>query len=329
MKSWFSRFQLAALAAALVAVALPLRAQQSSAESTSPQLLPSPAAQIKSFEPAADQQYLLGAGDEISIDVTGRAELSGKHIIGPDGRITMPVAGDVKIADLTREQASAAITKSLSRYYSQASATVAVETYTGNRILVLGDVQHPGLLLFDSTPTLLEAITRSGMVPEKENALGVPERVAIYRGNDKVVWVQLREMLEHGSALADVRLMRGDIVYVPSQSEQTVSVLGLVQHPGAVPLLTSSTLADIIAQAGGLAEAAGSSPNIQIIDPASGKTTHVSFKSIISPTGALEVKLRPGDIIYVPASGFYKTTYVIERLNPLTTMVTLSALALH
>lgn len=56
-------------------------------------LQPSPAAQLKALEPSAEEPYTLGGGDELSLECAGRAELSGKHVVGPDGRITLPVAG--------------------------------------------------------------------------------------------------------------------------------------------------------------------------------------------------------------------------------------------
>jgi polysaccharide export outer membrane protein len=115
---------------------------------------------MKDFEPSENEEYTLGPGDEVTVDVPGRPELTGAHTIGPDGRISMPVAGVVAIGGLTRDQAGAALTQSLSAYYASISATVAVQKYAGNRVLVLGNVEHPGIVLFDGTPTLLEALSR-------------------------------------------------------------------------------------------------------------------------------------------------------------------------
>ena len=85
-------------------------------------------------------------------------------------------------------------------------------------------------------------------------------------------------MMESGNALADLRLRRDDVVYVPSTTERFISVLGEVQHPGAIPLAFNSTLASILAQAGGITDQAGNNPHIQIVDPATGTSRVLSLK---------------------------------------------------
>ena len=130
---------------------------------------------------------------------------------------------------------------------------------------------------------------------------GIPERCAIYRGNDQVVWVDLRAMLQSGNSMADLRLRRNDVVFVPAQQEVFVSVLGDVGHPGAIPLTPESTLTSVLAQSGGPSE--GASNNIQVIQPSTGKTTTISFKSLLTVRGADEVQLHAGDVVFVPYSG--------------------------
>jgi polysaccharide biosynthesis/export protein len=124
--------------------------------------------------------------------------------------------------------------------------------------------------------------------------------------------------------LADLRLRRDDVVYVPSLSERFVSVLGEVQHPGALPLAHNSTIASLLAQAGGLNDHAGNNAHIQIVNPASGTSRVLTFKQILDPSKSLEVTLHPGDIIFVPKSGFYRGTYILERFSPLVTVASMA-----
>ena len=282
------------------------------------QLKLSPLKALEKFEPAADEQYELGPGDEISLDFPGRPELSGKRTVGPDGRITLSLVGPINVADKTRLDVAKMAVTALSAYYQDLTVTVNVEKYGSNRIVVIGSVAHPGVLYFDSTPTLLDVIARSGLMstPGATAARdGIPERCAIYRGNDKVLWIDLRMLLQSGNSLADLRLRRNDIVFVPSQQEVFVSVLGSVAHPGAIALTPQSTLISVLAQAGGLAEGAASS-KIQIIQPSTGKISTVSFKSLLTVKGTDEVSLHAGDVVYVPTTAFFKTTYVIQRVTP-------------
>jgi polysaccharide export outer membrane protein len=331
------------LAAKLLFVGLPLglatnsvlgQATVTSASQVStPQLKPGPTKVLRDFEPAANEEYTLGPGDEISLDFPGRPELSGKRVVGPDGRITLSLVGPLTVADKNREEVAKLVVDALSPYYKELSVTVNVEKYGSNRVVVIGSVQRPGVLYFDSTPTLLDVIARSGLLATAgsgpstgaSNHDGIPSRCAIYRGNDQVVWVDLRQMLQSGNSMADLRLRRNDIVYVPAQQEVFVSVLGSVTHAGAIPLTPESTLASVLAQAGGLAE--GAAANIQVIQPSIGRTLTIPFKSLLTLTGTDEVKLQPGDVIYIPKSGFYKSTYVIQRLSSIASLGTLVAIA--
>jgi len=288
-----------------------------------PQLQANPMDTLRKFEPAPDEEYRLGKGDEISIDFAGHPELSAKLVIGPDGRITLPLAGDLVLAGQTRTESGRIITDALSRYYSNLSVQVTVTKYTANKVLVLGAVEHPGVVTFDGVPTLLEALSRSGLETGPNKAAQIPERCAIYRGQDAVVWVNLKMLVDSGNAMADLRLRRDDVVYVPNGGERFVSVLGQVQHPGAVPLLGNSTLVSILANAGGFTEAAGNKPHIQIVDPVTGTSRVISMNDLLNPDKSLEITPKPGEIIFVPQSKFFRATYAVERLSP---MITAAAL---
>jgi polysaccharide export outer membrane protein len=292
-----------------------------------PQLKPNPLEALRSFEPAADEEYRLGRGDEIGVDFAGRPELAAKLVIGPDGRISLPLAGEVMLAGKTRAEAAQALQAALAGYYSNLAVQVSVTKYTANRILLLGAVDKPGVLTFDGTPTLLEALTRGGMDTGPNKTAQIPERCAIYRGQEQVVWVELKELLESGNTMADMRLRRDDVVFVPSMAERFVSVLGEVQKPGPVQLSNTSTLASVLASAGGFTGKAGNKPHIQIVDPAAGTSRVLSFNDVLNPAKTLEITLKPGEIVFVPQSGFYKATYVIERLTPLITTGTFALLA--
>jgi polysaccharide export outer membrane protein len=320
-------------------------AQQSGAQQTAtpaPELKQNPLMALRDFEGPVQDDYELGRGDEISIDFSGRPELNSKRTVGPDGRITIAPAGSILVADKTREQAAQAIANAMSSYYSWLSVTVGVDRYTSNRVLVLGAVDHPGVIKFDQAPTLLEVLTQGGglgMGGTSNSGAGgttglarivpvTPERCAIYRGSDKVMWVELKGLLDSGSSLANLRLRRDDVVYVPSPAERYVSIMGQVSHPGAFQLENSSTLPKLLAEAGGLTALAGRSPDIQIIQVSTGITKVVPFKALLMPS-PIDLTLKSGDIIYIPESGFNRFSYGLEKLSPLVTMFTAAAFFSH
>lgn len=304
--------------------------QASAQQPPEPTLKSNPLEALREFEPAADEEYRLGKGDEITVDFAGRPDMQAKLVIGPDGRITLPLAGDIALDGLTRGEANKAIETALAKYYANLSAQVTVTKYTANRILVLGDVTNPGMVTFDGTPTLLEALTRSGLETGPDKALKttqIPERCEIYRGQNQVIWVELKKLMNSGNALADLRLRRDDVVYVPYAAERYVSVLGQVQKPGAVLLSDNSTLASILANAGGFTVQAGNRPHILIVDPSNGTKREVSMKDILNPAKSLEVSLHPGEIVFVQETGFSRFAYVLQAINPIITTASFAALA--
>ena len=142
-----------------------------------------------------------------------------------------------------------------------------------------------------------------------------------------MIWVELKKLMNSGNGLADMRLRRDDVVYVPYADERYVSVLGQVQKPGAVILTDNSTLASVLANAGGFTIQAGNRPHIQIVDPASGTSREVSMKDILNPAKTTEVTLRPGEIVFVQQSGFARFAYALQAINPIITSASFAALA--
>jgi len=343
MKSGFSFTQLACTALALGLSAASLTAQEPAVPSGSmtnapqanePTLTLRNQKALESFEPPANEEYTLGAGDEITLDFPGQAELAGKHIIGPDGMITLNLAGPVHVADLTRAAAQKAILDALSKYYTDLSVTVSIDKYSANRVRVIGYVQHPGEIPFEGTPTLLDAIGRAGLISPTVTANGVssnvgpgiPETCTIFRGNSTSVQVDLRTMLMSGNALADMRLRRNDIVYVPQPKELFVSVMGQVAKPGTIPLTPESTLTTILAEAGCCATGGGFNPKIHILQPSTGKDISIEYNKVMTLAGQKEYTLHSGDVIIVPTSGFNKVTDVMQKISPVATMVSIAAL---
>jgi polysaccharide export outer membrane protein len=106
--------------------------------------------------------------------------------------------------------------------------------------------------------------------------------------------------------------------------------MGQVQHPGQVVLKHDSTLASVLGETGGLSDAAGSNPELEIVHHSKGdRTQYVRFNDLLKPNGGMEISLYPGDIIYAPKSGISKVGFVMQQLAPFLTMGSFAALAAH
>lgn len=279
---------------------------------------------VREFSAPPVESYTLFPGDEISLDAWAHPEVSGKHVIGPDGKITLPVAGPFMLSGLTREDAQNAIATALSPFYSNVSVSLRVDRYSSWHIYVLGRVSAPGALQFDSQPNLIQVLTRAGSLPI--GGIGADKaglvRCAIFRGNDRIVWIDLKELLSRGNLALNIRLARNDLVYLPDADDQLVYVLGQVAHPGALRLTSEMSMLDAYSLTGGSTEDA--QQHIVLIRPGTGKQIDIPLKQILAGKRETNYSLEEGDIVYVPKSGVAKFGYLMQKANPFASFAVLS-----
>jgi polysaccharide export outer membrane protein len=290
---------------------------------------------MRQFQASSEGEYTLGPGDEIELQVPTHTELQGHHILGPDGKISLPIVGAIALGGQTREHAAETITTAFAQYYKDVPVAIQVTKYGSNRIIVVGRVASPGPIFFETAPTLLEALAKSGAYNSRTPGVATPgaiptlSRCAVYRGSDEVLWVDLKKLFSSGTSAVDLTLRRGDIVYVPDDQEEQVSVLGQVRRPGAVALSADMRLVDVITLAGGLSDDAAGN-KIRVLRPSTGLTREVAFQDMITAHGSkdtADLSLQNGDVIYVPQNGISKLGYVLEKINPMGTLLMFGAIA--
>lgn len=274
---------------------------------------------LAEFEAPADEVYRISEGDKLSILVWGRPELSGKKIVGPDGRLSLPLAGSVSVALQTRDEVVSTLEKSLEKFYVHPSVSLEVDEYVGNRIVLLGRVESPGIIRFDGPPTLVEALSKAGALPVLDKKATLT-RCAVVRGRDRILWVDLKALLSAGQLAFNIRLRQGDLVYIPDSDDTLVYVLGEVQRPSAYRLTPDMSLLDALAEAGGPTKDAAPS-KMQLIRANGGVKLDIPFSTLLDPTAGRNVGLEEGDIIWVPRSGMAKVGYVFQQISPFANLV--------
>jgi polysaccharide export outer membrane protein len=284
---------------------------------------------LQQFEGEANPRYTLGPGDKVTVTVWAHPEISGPRVVGPDGNIQLPFVGSIKFADLTTDEAGDKVTSILSDYYIKPVATVTVDSYSGNNVTVLGHVDKPGVLHFDAPPTLLEALAGAGSENGKAGpatttiASSTPTRCAVFRGRNRVVWINLKPLLNGDDPALNIRLQRNDLVYVPD-SDEMVYVMGQVKTPGAYPIGANTSVLSALAQAGGVDDN-GQPSQIVLARPSQHVQRIINFKDFVQANNSSDYALEAGDIIYVPKSGIAKVGYVLQQLNPISTTLLFGA----
>jgi len=162
------------------------------------------------------EEYVLQAGDVISINIVEHPEFSGRHKIRPDGRINYPVIGELDVASLTCAQLVKIMQGKLSSYVNNPVASVSIESYYANKIFAIGDIARPGEYQIYEPIDILKAIAK------------------IIRGDGTIISVNLRDLWNNATKY-DTRkylLYPGDTIYIPESFQMPwgliATVLGVI-----------------------------------------------------------------------------------------------------
>jgi polysaccharide export outer membrane protein len=279
-----------------------------------PPLAPYSAAEaLKEFDSEQDTEYRLGSGDAITVQVWDRADLSGSQVVGPDGAITVPTAGTLKVAGMTRGEATKALQDELTKLYAKIVVSVRVDRYASNRVVVLGQVRLPGVLQFDAMPTLLEALARAGGLVSADATTNLTH-CAIIRGRDRVAWIDLRSIFQNANLSLNVKLKSDDVIFIPDRSDQPIYMLGQFLRPGPVKWKANLGILDAMALVGGPTRHGNAV--VQIVSPSRNLKTSVNLAELQSGVRGHDITLKAGDIVYLPTSGMADVGYVLEQLDP-------------
>jgi len=160
--------------------------------------------------------FVLGAGDEINISVWRHDDLGKTVQIDPSGNISLPLAGEMRAADLTVSQLGEQVRLRLSKYIVDPQVNISVSDIQSQKIYVLGEVQSPGSFSLDGKMPVWEAIARAEGFTEDANQ----ESVLLVRNENgfaKITALNLDilDMLKHGGIKPDSSLRNNDLIYVP------------------------------------------------------------------------------------------------------------------
>jgi protein involved in polysaccharide export with SLBB domain len=170
-------------------------------------------AQQKEKEGKYDEEYKLQKGDVIEVKFSYNPEFNEKVEIGPDGRISLQMVGEIVAAGLTRAGLQQEIVKRYSRILKSPDAVVIVRNYVGQKVFVGGEVNTPGLFPLDGEMTVLQALLRAGGLKntaKKNNIVMIRKRED---NSPQVMILDLKKMMSEGQQITYLRPY--DVVFVP------------------------------------------------------------------------------------------------------------------
>ena len=204
------------------------------------------------FEPqmniATPQNYVLGPGDQLIIDVYGDTQKSEQLTVSPDGDVTVPDYGPIHVAGLSVSAAQSKVRSHLGTYYESSDIRVTVGQTRTIMVNVMGEVKAPGTYTLSAFATVFHALYMAGGISD----LGTLRSIKVFRQGRQISVVDVYEFILNGRLAGNVRLQDNDVIQV-GPYESIVDITGRVKRPMAYELRKNESLATLLKYSGGFA----------------------------------------------------------------------------
>ena len=203
-----------------------------------------------SFEPnmniATPNNYVLGAGDAVLIDIYGASQKTVEATVSPDGFVVVEGFGPIQVAGLTVSQANSRIRSQLGARYSSSKIRLSVGQTRTITVNVMGEVKTPGTYTLAAFASVFHALYMAG----GPNDIGTLRNIKVYRNNRLVSTVDVYDYILNGKLSGNVRLGDNDVIVVGAY-DCLVNVTGKVKRPMYYEMKSTESVGTLINYAGG------------------------------------------------------------------------------
>ena len=205
-----------------------------------------------SFEPnmniATPQNYRLGPGDAVIIDIYGASQKTIQSTVSPDGEVTIEGYGPVNVSGLTVAQANARLRNTLGSRYRSSRIKLTVGQTKTIMVNVMGEVKAPGTYTLSAFATVFHALYMAGGT----NDLGTLRNIKVYRNNRLVTVVDIYDYILNGKLTGNVRLADNDVIVV-GPYDCLVTIAGKVKRPMIYEMKKNESVNSLLKYSGGFA----------------------------------------------------------------------------
>jgi protein involved in polysaccharide export with SLBB domain len=238
--------------------------------------------------------YVVGAGDELNVQLYGNQNRNLTVVVGRDGHINFPELGPINVSGQRFSSVKEGIEARVERQMIGVRASVSMGDTRSIRVFVLGEARRAGTYTISGLGTITSALFAAGGV----KPIGSLRNIQLKRQGKLVRALDLYDMLIRGDTTDDAKLLPGDVVFVPPVGP-TITVDGEVRRPAIYEVKTESTTADVVQLAGGLTPQADmSKASLTRIDESQRRVVVTVSLSGGSPAGFSQ-PVRNGDLLRV------------------------------
>ena len=202
------------------------------------------------FEPAMNiatpNNYVIGPGDEVFVDIYGASQKNVSDKVSPDGYVVIEDFGPVQVAGLTVEQANKRLRSQMGERYSNSQIRLSVGQTRTISVNVMGEVQNPGTYTLSAFATVFHALYMAGGPTE----IGTLRSIKVYRNNRLLSTVDVYDYILNGKLSGNVRLQDDDVIAVGTY-DCLVNVTGKVKRPMFYEMKRNESMKTLIDYTGG------------------------------------------------------------------------------
>ncbi|HXY54427.1 MAG TPA: polysaccharide biosynthesis/export family protein [Nitrospirota bacterium] len=257
--------------------------------------------------------YIIGDEDVLQISVWGNQELSVTVPVRPDGKISVPLLGDVQATGVTPQELKVKLEQGFSKFVKTPVVSVMVTAVNSFKVYVFGEgvsrtptvgatatgASSSGVITLRKNTTLIQLLAQLGSLKNADL-----KNAYLLRGGQKLS-VDFSQLVARGDVSQDIELAANDVIYIPDNFDQRIRVTGAVKTPVIVPFSEGMTALDAVLSAGGFTEFASQNSVIVVRkDGTSVKNIEVKLKDVMNGNINRNIFLQPGDIVVVNSNIF-------------------------
>ena len=274
---------------------------------------------LKALDAQKEPVYRINAGDKISIRVYSHPDLIMESLVTPDGAIGVMFAGQVQVAGLTLEEASEKIKKVYAQYIKNPELGVFAIDVKSQTATISGAVNNPGMFVITNGMRLADLFAKAGGSAVRDfddqmlDAADFQNSIIVRDG--KILPVNFSLAIEKGDRWHNVKLKKGDYIYIAVRSEIMCSIIGSINRPhkrlwdqnlGVLELISSGLgVKEEYWQYGVIIRGGMENPRFYRVD----------IDGILQGRCA-NVKLQPGDVVYIPHDNISEYNVFVRKLLP-------------
>ena len=283
-------------------------------------------AELKALLEEAEQEYCINAGDQIQVSVYNHSDFDVLSQVSPDGYIGMFFAGQIKVGGKTIPQAIEAVREGLSPYIKHPTVSITVKEVSSETATISGACAKPGLYGISSSTRLADIYAMAGGSAQRlYNGVVLDvadlEHSVIVR-DGKSIPADFELAVKIGNPLHNIRLHKGDYIFIAQRLEASVTVCGEVAAPQCRPYEHGMELIGTLTAAGWMKETHWSHVIIIRNGLADPKMYKIDVDGILAGK-CRNVKLLPNDIVYVPRDNMSEYNVFVRKLLPTAQIINL------